>query len=138
MSFQSSYDASQKDVNVSEMLGLTLTEVRVENEDEIYFTTQEGREFVMYHENNCCERVSIDEIEGEWSNLIGLPLLLAEEVSSEGVASRWSGSEDESFTWTFYKLATNRGTVVIRWYGTSNGYYSESVDFREINIKAVN
>jgi hypothetical protein len=50
-------------------------------------------------------------------------LVEAEEVSDyEG-----ENTGDESFTWTFYKFATRKGFVTVRWYGSSNGYYSEGV-----------
>lgn len=33
---------------------------------------------------------------------------------------------------TFYRIATAKGQVVIRFYGSSNGYYSESVSFAQL------
>lgn len=67
-------------------------------------------------------------------DLIGSPILLAEEATNsdadpEGVTP--PEYRDESFTWTFYKLATIKGSVTIRWYGSSNGCYSEGVDFEK-------
>jgi len=58
-----------------------------------------------------------------------VPVILAECVASK---ENRASENDESFTWTFYKIATINGSVTIRWYGRSNGYYSERVDFEQI------
>ena len=109
------------------MLGKTI--VRIEGEvkgDEIVFKCADGTCYRMYHEMDCCESVYIEDICGDLDDIINSPILLAEETTSRGETSE---QDDESVTWTFYKIDTIKGSVVIRWFGTSNGYYSEKVDF---------
>lgn len=116
---------------IAALLGKTLAYVSVVDNDQIHFTTSDGEAFLMHHCQDCCESVYIDSIEGDLQSLVGNPLLIAEEVSGE---TRGPQSDyDESYTWTFYKFATIRGYVDIRWYGSSNGYYSESVDFVKVS-----
>lgn len=76
----------------------------------------------------------VEDVVGDLSDLVGKPMVMAEMV--EHVCKNPDGIEipeyQDSFTWTFYKLATVNGYVTIRWYGESNGYYSETVDFVEV------
>lgn len=122
--------------NVDVLVGKTLVSVtkntRELDDDEIIFITDDGTKYRMHHEQNCCESVSIEDIEGDLADLVGTPITLAEESTSEGDSKSHGGRVDESSTWTFYRFATNKGFVTIRWYGSSNGYYSESVNFVEI------
>lgn len=113
----------------SDLLGKTLTTIVNEN-DELIFTTNEGEMFKSYHEQECCESVSIEDIEGDLNDLIGTPILQAEEVTnSKDTFDKIEYPDLGTWTWTFYKLATIKGYVTIRWLGESNGYYSESVSF---------
>lgn len=118
---------------LKDLIGKTLTHVEQVGEDEIVFVTDEGKRYKLHHTQDCCESVTIEDIVGDLNDLVGEPILIAEEAIScgenpENVTKEY---QDDSFTWTFYKFATRKGYVDIRWYGESNGYYSESVDFDE-------
>ena len=118
------------------LIGETLTDVQgmTVGSEEVTLTTQSGRTFRLYHSQDCCETVNVNEVIGEPADLIGVPLLMAEEVSNEGGegADPKPNEYADSWTWTFYKFGTVRGYVTLRWLGESNGYYSESVYFDEV------
>jgi len=113
---------------MAQMLGKTFVQVTgaVGNFD-LLFETAQGERFMFSHQQDCCERVDINDIVGDLQDLVGEPLLLAEEVQGETPVD-FNEREYESVTWTFYKFATRKGYVDVRWLGESNGYYSEGVD----------
>jgi hypothetical protein len=127
----------------SELVGKTLTSVTGSRDGErhpvkvgdndIEFTTDQGEVYALLHEQVCCESVEVADICGDADDLVGSPIVQAEE-SRSGDGDEWPSGiarpEDlDSYTWTFYRIATAKGLVVIRWLGESNGYYSESVEF---------
>lgn len=120
----------QNDKDVSVLMGEIVTKIENKENCELWFTCESGKIYAMYHDQDCCESVGVDDIEGDLNDLLNSPILQAEEVASELPAR---DNYDESFTWTFYKLATVKGYVTLKWYGTSNGYYSESVSFNLTN-----
>ena len=116
-----------------ELKGMIITSITGSTgDDEMVFTTDDNRRFRLDHDTTCCESVTINDICGDLSDLLNTPILSAEEVCSDNNPEGVEIEDQDSFTWTFYKLHTINGGVTIRWYGESNGYYSESVDFYEI------
>lgn len=117
----------------STLVGKTLEKVTglCKEGEEVYFWCTDGDLFKMYHNQGCCESVVIDDIEFSGNeDLSGAIVYEAEELSSQ----EGDSPEDDynSHTWTFYKLRTSVGYVTIKWHGSSNGYYSESVDFVKV------
>lgn len=150
------------DAEVKDLLGMTIMEVNgLEPRSEtVVFTTNEGRKFQMHYYDDCCASYSVEDVIGDIKDLIGSPLTMAElvvsgEPDAATIAERKAayekkkaedgenfypygpspenGWKDESETWSFYKFATVKGYVTIRWYGSSNGYYSETTTFEELS-----
>lgn len=111
--------------------GKTLTNIEVAD-DVMRFTCDDGEVFELYHDQDCCENVGLEDVVGELSDLIGSPVLSAQEVDGSNEPPEGNPEWVESYTWTFYHLRTMKGTVTLRWYGESNGYYSESVDLHRV------
>ena len=143
-------------MDFSELKGRTITDIRglKSGSEHIEFDTVDGegkyKGYGLTYYQDCCASCSVEEIHGDVEDLLNSPILLAEEVSSteptdEMKAARakekadaeakdeyYSDYQYESETWSFYKLATIKGSVTIRWYGSSNGYYSETATFHEL------
>lgn len=117
-------------VNFSILEGLVLESFKEDSEQILIEAS--GRKFAMYHTQSCCESVTVDSV-----NVIGsIGAMIGEKITD---AVEETNSTDDaldkhatSWTWTYYTLRTHNGTITIRWYGTSNGYYSESVNTYEI------
>lgn len=113
--------------NFEDMRGRILSRVEQIGNDELRFYLTEDHYVRLYHQQDCCESVTIEDIVGDLDDLVGTPLLVVE----ERVSRNEDGTEEQycdSYTWTYYSFRTIKGSVDIRWYGSSNGYYSESVD----------
>ena len=114
---------------LSDLNGKTIREISglKEGSESVLIDTTDGYQYEFYHSQDCCESVSLIDFESD--DLTGALITLAEEVSNLDVGDA-SEYGNDSHTWTFYKIETNKGGLWMRWLGQSNGYYSESVDFR--------
>lgn len=113
---------------IKQLLGKVLSNIE-QQEDRIVFTCSDDEKYIMYHSQDCCECVTIDDVNGDWQDLIGPPITMAYEGSSSDCGTK--AAYEDSYTWTFYHIGTAKGVVSIRWFGSSNGYYSESVSFEK-------
>ena len=68
------YLVKSKIANKDTMIFLNYVGKEVDKEkDEITFTDSEGVKYLMYHEQDCCEEVNIEDICGDINNLLNTP-----------------------------------------------------------------
>lgn len=113
----------------SSIINQTITGVDIstyDNNDAVILYFENGHYFTMYHDRDCCESVElIDEDNDNYQSLrdlVGAKLLNIEAVSNEHETSEYTRE-----LWTFYNLVTTKDIVQLRWFGSSNGYYSEEI-----------
>ncbi|WP_417737245.1 hypothetical protein [Rosistilla oblonga] len=97
-----------------------------EKNNEIMLTTESGKVIKIFHDQDCCETVAIEDAEGEWHKLFGKVLVEASRDEKQSECDYGSKTE------TTLKFRVDGATVISRWIGESNGYYSESVDIEEV------
>lgn len=118
-----------KHVDFSVLKGKVIVEISGMEKDseEILIKCSDGTVYKMYHEQDYSENVWLEDVSGEVSNLLNTPILGADLTTDTQEVADWS-----SRTYSYYHLKTLKGYVDLRWLGESNGYYSEEVDFVEI------
>ena len=115
----------------SEFSGKTIQEIRgcKKHSDEVTIIFTDGSCLKFYHQQDCCESVLLEDydITPEW--LINSKIISVEErISRSGEGIKPLNNWAESYTWSFYVIKTSSSTMWMRWYGASNGWYSETVD----------
>lgn len=125
--------------------GKIIRRIITKNDEEMYFEI--GRdEWYYLHHNGDYSNIWLAEIIGDLDDVVGSVIVEAELVkqqtdAGEGRPDNITEAErtrsEESGTWSFYKLRTGTGSVTLRWCGTSNGYYSEEVDYHSVPASRV-
>lgn len=103
---------------------------------ELEIKSRNGYTFKFRHYQQCCEHVYLEDVLDDLLDIIQSDeeILYAEKSSSEDdnyndQALEFPGDSENTVTYTFYKLRTKSYSCTLRFYGTSNGCYSEDVDF---------
>lgn len=117
------------DVEIDVLVGKTLTGIWLSAErDVLGFACSDGEHYALGHDQGCCETVVLEEIVGDILDLVVAPILMAEKST---MTERLEHHECD-VDWTFYKLATSKGYVTLRWCGYADTQYSTEVSFKRV------
>ena len=124
-------------MNIQELAGKKIVAIDIVDDSskdhEIRIEIEGGRVFRFYHNQDCCESVTIEPSQDGDGSLLSLVGKEIREASMEAIESGDPPPEyPDSWTRTTTTFRTDSETVISRWIGESNGYYSEDVDLEEI------
>lgn len=124
-----------KEVSLNELIGKRIKTIKglEKLSEEVRILTEDGNEYLFYHQQDCCESVSLADFELSAKILEGATIISAEVVTNSSNESEEVYESSDSWTWSFYKIETDKGGLWMRWFGESNGYYSEEVTFVWVN-----
>jgi hypothetical protein len=117
-------------MNTQELLnttvGHTIKDILIYRDSRIIFVLDNNTSYQMYHYQECCEEVFLDNLDvEELKELIGEKILeFTERISAKAY---------DTVTYTFYTIRTINRSVTFSWKGSSNGCYSENVDIEKIS-----
>lgn len=118
-------------IEIKSLVGETLIHIDTDEYfDEIMLTTASGRVIRIYHDQNCCESVRIEDTQGNWHDLLGK--VIVEATHDEDSQGNPPPKFSDSWTRTTLTFRVNDATVISKWIGESSGCYSESVNLEEI------
>ena len=112
-----------KTFNIAPLIGKTFTKVESIDNECVRFTADDGYTVELKHRQDCCERVWLEDVVGDLSDLEGAIIVCAEKTTSEVEELEYG----DISMWTFYNISSVKGSVTLRFCGSSNGYYSVSV-----------
>lgn len=110
------------DVNFeTSMVGKVFSKIEMDRHQEfIIFSFEDGSVFKMGHNQECCEKVYLEDIVGDITKMIGQTVISASHTSDGDLS-------DDGVTvieYNFYTIQGNLDSITLRWYGETNSCYS--------------
>jgi len=120
-------------VNFFELKGQIVKEITGLEKDscEVFIRINNGT-YKLYHEQNCCENVYVENVIGDEKDILNEEIIFAEEDAGANNPDWYTEDRFVSCTWTKYVLKTKNASLEFWFLGESNGYYSESVSVEKI------
>ena len=119
-SFCVQYDKPKVDVTC--LIGKTIVEVDV-SKDEFWIETSDGWVYLMYHGQDCCESVEIEDMDEDPNVLVGGFVVNAEEVEGVAEDTDWGSQTVTSLTLSNIVLFTKKE---VRYYRVMKNLMSPS------------